>query len=142
MSEFYKRREIEVEWTGSFPNLCSGHWIIKIDGAQLIDKNDDVKGETDWRGNVRAFTYGHFMTANMGTSGTYNSWHFDENYSEVFEDYYERSELANWWSSTQGQSLLGLLKDNDYILNESELQDLYTKLSDADWRSGSCGGCI
>ena len=140
--EFYTKSEIEVDWTGSYPNLCSGSWIIKINGVQLVDKTDDTKGETNWKNEPRAFSYGHFMTEYMETSGTYSSWHF-EDWSEVFEDYYEGGEHGKCWFETgQGKKLAGLLKDNGFDLNDVELEELYEKISDQDWRSGSCGGCI
>lgn len=31
------KKEIKVEWTGSYPCLCSGRWAITIDGNDVSD---------------------------------------------------------------------------------------------------------
>lgn len=128
--DFYKKSDIEVNWTGSYPTLCSGSWEIKINGVLLKEKNPNK------------FSYNRFLSQNMGTEGTYSSWHF-EDWLEVFEDYYEAGDYKNdWYQSSQGKQMLELLSDNGVNLSKNDLEILYQKISDEDWRSSSCGGCI
>ena len=82
------------------------------------------------------------MTNDMGTAGEYSSWYFDDNYSEVFEYHYSGLEYNEWISSKSGKNILELLGNNNVQLSEADLRNLYEKISEADWRSGSCGGCI
>lgn len=70
--------DIEVEWTGKYPCLCSGERKLYIDGT---DKSDLIP--EDLRQNE------------MGTYGTYSSWHF-EDWEEVFEDYQDGMDCDEW----------------------------------------------
>lgn len=128
---FYKKSNIKVKWTGTYPNLCHGSWEIKINDVLLKEKNPDK------------YEYKRFLSQNMGTEGTYSRWYFDENYSVVFEDYYDSGDYKNdWYQSCKGKKMLKLLNDNGVNLSENDLKILYQKISDEDWRSSSCGGCI
>lgn len=107
----------EVEWTGEWPSLCCGKWIIKKNGVDVSDKIPESLREND-----------------MNTYGTYDSWHFDEDYMEEWESYSDGLDAEEW------------IANNPWILNicstEEEEYELFEAIQDQDWRHGSCGGCI
>lgn len=114
--------EIYVEWTGGYPNLCSGKWIITIDGIKLtnIGKED------------------------FGTLGEYSSWHF-ENWNEVFESYEDGMDLDTWIQVLKTDDINGLyasLQRHGIKITDELLSELYTHIQGQDWRHSSCGGCI
>ena len=121
-----KAKKIEVEWTGGYPNLCSGNWIIKINGVQI----DDEVG-----------VYDSVLKSEMATAGSYSSWHF-EDWSEVFEDYDDGYEFAMWKKQPSIKKLFGLIENQDIVLSKDDMRNLYESIQEKDWRSGSCGGCI
>lgn len=105
----------QVKWTGSYPCLCCGEWrILKngIDVSQVIP-NDITE---------------------MNTYGIYQSWHFDDNWIEVFEDYEDGLECDDW------------IKANAWIDkicdSYDEKVELFKAIQEQDFRTGSCGGCI
>lgn len=103
-----------VEWTGSYPNLCSGEWKITYEGKPVKLSKELAKDC-------------------MNTAGTYSSWHF-EDWSEVFEDYSDGLEFDEWIAANPWVS--AITKD------KPEQMELYWKIQEKDWRHGSCGGCI
>jgi len=123
----YDIKKIIVKWSGSYPNLCSGEWVIMIDHMELPIPE-------------------LLISSNMGTSGDYQSWHFDDNYSEIFETYHvnessnDRQQL-NSWIKYSLKSLEEAYKINLNI-NEKLINEIIDKISEQDFRSGSCGGCI
>ena len=104
----------EVKWTGGYPNLCSGEWEISYKGT-LVQLPEEIR------------------TSSMDTYGSYSQWHF-EDWLEVFESY-ESGMLYDSW-----------IRKNNWAEKitevEEELQELFNKIQDQDWRHGSCGGCI
>ena len=71
MSDHY----YETNWSGDYPTLCSGLWILYRDGEELdidIPFNHSERAE---RGIP------------AGTFGTYPTWHFSDDWEEVWEDY-------------------------------------------------------
>jgi len=111
--------KITVEYTGEFPNLCFGDWIIRIGEERIILPSNE-----------------HF-----NTKGTYSTWHFDEDYSEVFEDY-EDGEAFEAWVTDIPNGLQGALELQGFKVTESLLRELYVKIQPVDFRTSSCGGCI
>lgn len=108
---------IKVEWIGKWPCLCSGEWKLTIDGE---DKSSFIPEE--------------LRRSEMGTFGTYSSWHF-ENWIEVFEDYQDGMECDEWI----GHNKYWL----DNISTDQTIQEqLFYEFQASDWRYGSCGGCI
>lgn len=108
---------IKVEWTGKWPCLCYGEWKLIIDGE---DKSSFIPKE--------------LRRSDMGTFGTYSSWHF-ENWNEVFEDYQDGMECDEW------------IEHNKYWLDDITIdpyiqERLFYEFQASDWRHGSCGGCI
>jgi hypothetical protein len=142
MADFYKKNDIEVNWTGSYPNLCSGHWIIKINSIELIDKANIPDSYESKYQREKKYKYNSFMTENMETAKEYSRWHFDENNSEVFEYYNDGLKYSDWIKSEYGNNILTLLGNNSIYLSEEDLENLYNKIKEKDWRSSSCGGCI
>jgi len=126
-------KQIKVNWTGSYPNLCSGVWEITIDGMSI---NDNSKMQN---------TYDSMLKRNMGTEGSYESWHF-ENWSEVFESYDDGLYFDDWVKSTQAVELRLMIDDNliqkQTKMSDPDMKNLFSELQNNDWRSGSCGGCI
>ena len=126
-------KQIEVKWTGSYPNLCSGVWEITIDGMSI---NDNSKMQN---------TYDSMLKRNMGTEGSYESWHF-ENWSEVFESYDDGLYFDDWVKSTQAVELRLMIDDNliqkQTKMSDSDMKNLFSELQNNDWRASSCGGCI
>ena len=120
-----KMRSIEAEWIGSYPTLCFGEWVIKIDGVRMKDNTEDT-----------------ILKRDMNTYGDYSNWCFDEDYSEVWKDYTNGLNYADWVKNDPGKALTELLKKNGIELTEDEIKELYNKLQQQDFRSGSCGGCI
>ena len=116
--------EIRVEWTGKYPNLCSGRWIITANDKQLVIPEPFIKN-------------------NMGTYKWYDTWSFGEDWDEVWEQYPDGDEFETWILNNRGWiyaafKSVGLLEDVTY----NDLHELFTQISKADWRHNSCGGCI
>ena len=80
----------KVEWTGSYPCLCFGEWVVKYK-EQELELPEEIASES------------------MNTYGTYGTWYFTEEWSEVFENYQKplRSH-RNPPDSPPGHSLLHL----------------------------------
>ena len=105
-----------AEWTGKYPCLCSGEWILY---------RDDEPVDTDIP----------FQSECAGTYRTYSRWYFDDNYSEHWEEYEDGLD-ADAWIDEHWDWLQTLTDDED------EYHDIFFAFQDKDWRSSSCGGCI
>ena len=109
---------IEANWSGSYPCLCYGDWTLKVDDVDVSDKiPEDLK------------------SSSMHTYGTYQSWHFNDDCMEEFEDYEDGLDCENW------------IEENNYWLSnitqdEKVKQQIFYAIQDHDFRTGSCGGCI
>ena len=109
--------KVEAKWTGNYPNLCSGEWILKvnnIDVSHLIP--EDLRNEP------------------MNTYRTYKRWYFN-NWQEEWESYEDGSFCDEW------------LEENEYWLEKISSDpfvwvEIYTVINSQDWRYGECGGCI
>lgn len=104
-----------VKWTGGYPNKCSGEWQITYNGVP-VTLPDSVKNES------------------MSTSGDYDRWSFNDDYSEEWSSYHDGLGFDEW------------LKTNNWAravtTDVTELRELFDLISGQDWRHGSCGGCI
>jgi hypothetical protein len=115
--------KIKVNWTGKYPNLCSGKWEITFNEIKMIVPSA-------------------FINSSMGTAGNYQSWHF-ENWSEVFESYDDGLEYGEWiklnigWIKAMFESA-GVIS----IVTSEDIYNLYSGIQSKDWRNLSCGGCI
>ena len=109
---------VDANWSGSFPNLCSGKWTLIVNGK-------DVSAQIP-----ESLRY-----SEMNTFGSYSNWYFDENYSEYWDDYEDGLHEAEWIEENQDW-LASITVDRDVQ------REIFTAISNADWRHGSCGGCI
>lgn len=105
----------KTEWTGTWPCLCCGEWILYKNGKK-VDTNIPF-GEDD-----------------AGTYGSYDLWSFGEDYSEEWEEYEDGMDCNEWIEAYKDW-----LKT---IAEEDEWEDIFGAFQINDWRRGSCGGCI
>jgi DNA modification methylase len=116
--------EITAEWSGRYPNKCSGSWTIKIDSVVMPLPYDVQRG-------------------NMGTSGSYDTWSFGDDWNEEWDSYEDGAEFETWvklnvrWIKEGFDSL----KVSDKVALE-DVRKLYDAIQEKDWRHNSCGGCI
>ena len=118
MSDHY----YETNWSGDYPTLCSGLWILYRDGEELdidIPFNHSERAE---RGIP------------AGTFGTYPTWHFSDDWEEVWEDYEDGLPCDEWCS--EHEEWLSTFAD------EEDWHIIFEAFAENDWRSNSCGGCI
>jgi len=115
--------KIKVNWSGAYPNLCSGTWTVMINEMVLPIPEEQ-------------------MSSDMGTEGSYSTWSFDEDYSETFSDYYDENDDSSM--SWLNYSLQCLAEGYSLkFVGEKDLARIISdEISEQDWRSGSCGGCI
>ena len=109
-------RNIEVQWTGSYPCLCHGEWIIKIDEK---DYSSYIPDELRYN--------------SMETYNIYQSWHF-ENWMETWEEYEDGFEFEDWINHNEW--VYSITKD------KKEVKEIYRLINEQDWRYNLCGGCI
>lgn len=110
--------KVKAEWTGSFPNLCIGEWKLIIDGNDLSDKiPEKIRSDHMW------------------TYGTYDTWHFDNNWNEVWETYTDGLPEEEWLE--KNESWLSAITTDQEVLGE-----IFRAFQSEDWRHSSCGGCI
>jgi hypothetical protein len=109
--------EVKAEWTGTYPCLCSGDWILIINGKDFSNFIPEDKRE-----------------AHMNTHGTYDEWCFDDDWCETWESYEDGLEFDEW------------IKENEWVCditkNIEEQKAIYEAIQAEDWRHSSCGGCI
>lgn len=110
---------VKAEWTGGYPNLCRGEWIILVDGIKLSGIGSD-----------------HF-----DTYGDFESWSFDDNWSECFESYTSGA-FFHEWKQNHPNGLIESLIRHGMNINDELLESIYKAVSEHDWRNSSCGGCI
>jgi len=119
--------KITVEWTGSYPNLCSGNWIIRLNQMQLPIPE-------------------HRIGNDMGTCGEYSRCYFTEGWSEEWDIYFDEDD-GEWIKDDNWLNYSLVCLAEYYNLNfvgdmKKLKQKIYDEISNKDWRSGSCGGCI
>lgn len=110
--------KVEAKWTGDYPNLCSGQWILKVNNknvSHLIPA--DLKNEP------------------MNTYHTYLCWHFNNNWEEKWDSYKDGLFCDEWLK--ENKEWLDKISTNSIVQKE-----IYTAINSQDWRYGECGGCI
>lgn len=110
------QREVTATWTGKYPCLCSGEWIITVDG-EPVDIPEELKRSP------------------MNTKKLYFAWSFDESFHEQWEDYEAGLDYKDWIQEKKDWL-------QDLHLSSVETHALYRAINESDWRHGSCGGCI
>ena len=103
-----------TEWTGTYPNLCSGEWT-------LFKYSEKVDVEIPFQGNP------------ANTFGIYSEWWF-ENWSEVFGDYEDGLSCEEWCKENKDYL--------EKVAPKSDWPLVFEAFQENDWRHGSCGGCI
>lgn len=107
--------EWKASWSGRYPNLCSGEWVLFKDG-NVVDTDIPFQGES------------------ANTFGSYDYWYFNSEYMEDWKSYVNGMQKDEWceeykdWLST--------------IALQEEWEDIYFAFQENDWREMSCGGCI
>lgn len=109
-----------VEWTGNYPCLCNGEWIIKYD---LIKLNVPKERRYD----------------HMNTDGTYES--LEDYHTGEFIEYNDGLEYKDW-IMVNWEWVTNMFYEVKIIPNPKLLKELYDKIQENDWRNNSCGGCI
>ena len=104
-------------WSGAYPNLCSGSWML-------------FRDDTD----ISYLIPEEMRKSPMNTFGVYQSWTFDESYSEQFEDYEDGLKCEEWAKANPWVAKI--------VNSPDELEDLFLAFQEQDWRHNSCGGCI
>lgn len=113
------KHEVSALWTGSYPSLCFGEWVIVIDGIQLTGLGDSP----------------------FGIYGSYSSWSFGEDWDENWESYKSGLQLDEWIKCPPN-GLLESLARHGIEASTTLMEQLYDEIGAQDWRHGSCGGCI
>lgn len=113
-----KQFNVKAEWSGAYPCLCCGEWSLFING-----KNFTKYIPSEKRNNP------------MDTFNTYQTWYFDEDYMEIFEDYEDGLTCEEWIEENKDWL-------NKITTNSDELKTIYEAFKEQDFRTGSCGGCI
>lgn len=112
--------KLSVEWTGRYPCLCNGKWIIKYQDKELeIPEN--------------------YKCTDMNTYGNYD--HLVDVINEEFEEYSDGLEYEDWIKENE-EWVVEMFNKIEVFPNTELLKDLYEQIQVHDWRSGSCGGCI
>ena len=114
-----KQYHVIAEWTGKYPNKCSGEWIIFVNGKRIAGLGNDC----------------------MQTFGTYLTWHF-ENWSEVWEEYEDGMSVDQWIINPPNNIKMQLRLAGFDPKDENLLSQIYHEVNKLDWRHNSCGGCI
>lgn len=105
---------VVAKWTGSAPCLCNGEWKLYING---IDHSDKIPSDK--------------INIDMDTYGFYNRWYFDDDWSEHWESYEAGLHEESW------------IAENPWVKNiPANPGDVFRAFQAADWRPGSCGGCV
>lgn len=117
-----KESKLFVEWTGCYPCLCYGEWVIKYDGIELTVPED-------------------YKEVPMDTFGEFGTWYFNEEYMEEW-DYYEDGWEKDVWIKRNLDWIKPMFEEHNIEVTDELLSELYDKIQEEDWRQGSCGGCI
>lgn len=113
----------EVQWSGAYPNKCSGEWEISYNGIPF-DLPDDIRENP------------------MNTQGTFQKWWFDKNWVDVWDEYESGLPFPEWLDVNKKWIISNSHKCNVALWDMSSLEELYTEIQKHDWRHNSCGGCI
>jgi len=135
-------KDIKVKWTGKYPALCHGYWIIEIDWKSTKNFLDDYGSRLEDLNDEEKELY-NLLTSPMWTFWTYNRRYFDNKYNEHWEEYTNGLEFDEWFESDYKKWLEKIFK-LIWIkeLTKEEWKDLYNKIQKKDFRMESCGGCI
>jgi len=114
--------DISVKWTGGYPTLCCGEWIITVNGVTLEGLDND----------------------NFNTHETYSQWRFVDWLEEFYDvqSGLEQSEWGEFVKKENQNNLITALQNAGFEITDELLGQLYAEINSCDWIHGSCGGCI
>lgn len=105
-----------TKWTGEYPNLCSGEWILYHNGEEKTDINIPFQSRP-------AYTYGE-----------HEKWYINDFGEETCIVYKDGLSCDNWCSHhAQWLSSFSSPRDWEAIFEAFQIND---------WRFGECGGCM
>lgn len=113
-----------AEWSGSYPNHCSGEWSLYRDDV-CLDVTIPFNGRSRYD-STPAGTEGFYR--NVGIYRSEGDW------KEFDEEYFEGTGCFEWieehreWLAT--------------VAPQDEWPAIYNAFNVSDWRYGQCGGCI
>ena len=105
----------KAEWTGKYPNHCSGEWHLYCNGTEL-QLPESVKYKS------------------METYGGHSRFYFTGNWEVEWENYEDGLELHDWIK--ENQEWLNKIAESE------DFEAIYWAFNEHDWRHGECGGCI
>lgn len=108
---------IQVEWTGSYPTLCHGEWVIKYNDIELTIPKDMKYSYM--------YTFKSYKEYNKGNCNYYKEGLDDLEWIEFNKD----------WITI-------MFEEHNIQVTEELLLELFEKIRAKDWRYGSCGGCV
>ena len=117
-----KTMNVTVKWTGKFPCLCFGEWIVTVNGVVVPLPENKKKREMNTRNEYRRV---------------------DPATEEV--EYYKDGLREKAWIMVNRNWLLAAVKAVITVKTDEEeqlLKDLYQAFKHEDWRHLSCGGCV
>lgn len=119
--------EIQVKWSGKYPTLCYGKWIITIDGISLTGlDNEDFRTFNTYDNNLLRI---QTLEEGVVVDCTYEDGLFFEKWLEELKTH----DINGLYAS---------LKKHGFNIEDVDfLEKLYNEIKSSDWRHNSCGGC-
>lgn len=114
-------KDFDVKWTGKYPSLCNGQWIIKCDN-QRLELPEDRESKP------------------MGTLGRYQRWYF-KGWEDTWEQYIDGQDKDEWITANLYWLIPSFQQCSIPTIKEN-YENLFYQIQKRDFRSGSCGGCI
>lgn len=117
--------DIYVEWTGDYPTLCHGRWMILINNREIkIPKSKKFK--------------------NMNTYGEYSLYTLGSNYEEEISTYKDGLIFKDWieenlWLKEEIIKIFPDISEDNLI---KLCEEIYDEINRQDFREGFCGGCL
>lgn len=105
-----------ASWTAQGHNICLGRWELRFNGAEL-----PLPPER--------------QTEDMGTRRNFSYLYPDD------DDFIEGLDEDDWILANVDW-LAALFAEHDIPVDEDHMRWFYRAVNEADWRCGSCGGCI
>ncbi|WP_088331058.1 hypothetical protein [Lacimicrobium sp. SS2-24] len=105
-----------AKWSAQGHTLCLGHWVIHYQGLPITLPSERAENDMD--------TYGNF------------SYLFPDE-----DDFIEGTPEVEWIEQNI-HWLAEVFEQHRIPLDEEHLCWFYRAVNAADWRCGSCGGCI
>lgn len=123
-------KNFKAEWTGAYPCLCNGEWILTAETTEY----DEKRGSYSVIENISHLIPADLRKSPMFCEGMYDMWFFDEDYRE------------HWKTYKSGLNWLGWVRENESWISAFAAPEQYIEVFRAfqknDWRHNSCGGCI